>query len=206
MPANDLHICDYTMQTLGTLTLQSTGPSVSISGAGEDTSVQITAETAIGAQAGAALLTLVNDEDDSGTVTLQGGALGTVSLGVGEPEIGSFIKVMPELISISVGAPGVGASIKMTPESITFAVGEITFTMTPAGIIEEVMECSREVTAEGHNFLAAETEFNVGVAGEAKEAPTAEGEIEGGSVQNETMGSDTSDAMKNADAGIMMQV
>ncbi|MGE3805441.1 MAG: hypothetical protein AB7K24_12270, partial [Gemmataceae bacterium] len=75
---------------------------------------------------------------------------------------------------------------------------------TPEGIVEEVAEASREVTAEGHNFTAAETELNVGVEGLSAALPTQEEEVEGGVEINETLSALTTEAAKEEDAGIIM--
>ena len=79
-------------------------------------------------------------------------------------------------------------------------------TLSPEGITESVAEVTREVTPQGHNFTAAETEMNIGVQGFAQEGPTDASEVEGGVVENETLGSHTTDALKNEDAGIAMEV
>jgi hypothetical protein len=206
MPDNNLHIGDYNLQCAGVICVQGFGDEVGIDAAGLTSALRMSGATSATVQSGAAVLCLSNTAVEIGTAILTVGELGSVKIGCGVPLVGANIVLEPEAISITCGAPGVGASIKMTPESITFQVAEVMMTITPAGIVEEVAECSRELTAEGHNLTAAETEFNVGVQGETKELPTEESEVEGGTVDNETMGSHTSDAMRNDDAGIMMTV
>lgn len=206
MPDNNLHIGDYTLQCAGSIILQGYGDEVGIDAAGLESGLRMSGATSATLQSGAAVLCLSNTGVEIGTAVLTVGEVGTVQIGCGVPLVGANIILEPEAISITCGAPGAGASIKMTPESITFQVAEVTMTITPAGIVEEVAECSREHTPEGHNMVAAETEFNVGVQGETKELPTEESEVEGGTVDNETMGSHTSDAMRNEDAGVMMTV
>lgn len=206
MPSANLNIGDYSVQSLGTINIQSTGPQINVEAGGLDSALVMSGQIAATMQSGPAILSLTNEADVVGSASLQAGELGNVKLGVGLPEIGAFVTLEPELITLSVGAPGVGACIKMTPESITFSVGEVMYTMTPAGIVEDVAECSRELTAEGHNLTAAETEFNVGVQGESKELPTADAEIEGGSAINQTLGDLTTDAALNADSAITMMV
>ena len=206
MSSSNLHVGDYSLQTLGSIDLQSTGNHLAIDAGGEEGVLSLSAADAAAIQSGSAIINLTNEDEATGIVSVQAGELGTVKLGVGAPIVGSFITLEPEMITISVGAPGAGASITLTPESITLKVAEVTFSITPGGIFEDVAECTREHTPEGHNLTAAETEFNVGVQGESKELPTAECEVEAGKVHNETLGSDTTDALKNNDAGIMMQV
>lgn len=206
MPNDNLHIGDYNLQVAGNANLQTNGGNFAIGASGLDASVIITGEKTAGMQSGAAILELSNTEGEIGNAVLTVGEVGSVKLGCGVPLAGATVTLEPELVVISCGVPGVGASIKMTPESITFQVAEVTFTLTPAGIVEEVAECSREHTPQGHNLTAAETEFNVGVQGETKAVPTEESEVEGGTLDNETIGSHTSDAMRNEDAGITMTI
>jgi hypothetical protein len=204
MPNSNLHIGDYNVQATGDITLQTSGDNVAIGSGSPKGSVMLTGQLQAGIQSGAAILSLSNEEEEIGNAVLTVGEIGTVKLGCGIPFLGSFITLEPEAIQITCGAPGVGASIRMTPESITFQVAEVTFTINPAGIFEEVAECTREHTPEGHNLTAAETEVNIGVAGEVKELPTLEAEVEGGSVTNETMAESTIDSMNSLDAAIMM--
>lgn len=206
MPHDNLHIGDYNLQVAGDMNLQAQGTRLAVSAAGEGGSLMLTGASQAGMQSGAAVLALSNEDEEVSNAVLTVGEVGSVKLGCGVPEIGAQVALEPEAVIITCGVPGVGASIKMTPESITFQVGEVTFTITPAGIVEDVAECSRELTPQGHNLTAAESEFNLGVQGESKAIPTQESEVEGGTVQNETMGSHTSDAMYNADAGITMTV
>jgi hypothetical protein len=206
MPKDNLHIGDVNTLAAGSINLQSTGKGITIDAGGLEGSLQLSGATTAGMQSGAAALVLSNEEEEIGKAVLTVGEIGTVQLGCGPPELGAMITLEPEAIVISCGAPGVGAAIRMTAESITLSVAEVTFTMTPAGIIEEVAECNREHTPEGHNLMAAETEFNIGIQGESKELPTAECEVEGGLVHNETVGEQTSDAMRSQDAGITMTV
>jgi hypothetical protein len=169
-------------------------------------------------------MVLSNDEAGVGTVHVSAGLEGTLlldcgpldegptfeltpetmTLQIGPPDTGACILMTPESINISVGPEGEGAMIEITPESITLKVAEVTFTLTAEGITEDVAEVTREMTAEGHNFTAAETEFNVGVQGQTAEGPTQEEEVEAGTVENETLGSDTTDAAKNVDAAIQI--
>jgi hypothetical protein len=153
---------------------------------------------------GPALFSLANMDPLAGQVALVGGEMGTIKLQTGVPLAGALLSMSAEEVTISVGPPGVGASIKITPESITFRVAEVTYTMTPLGITEEVAEVSREMTPEGHNLTAAETELNVGLQGVDLAAPTEMNEVEGGNVQNETLGTHATDAVRNDDVGIEM--
>lgn len=206
MPHKNIHIGASNTHVTENINIQTSNGNITMGAGGPKSNVMITGAAGAGIQSGPAQLTLTNDDMTTGNAVLTVGELGSVQLGCGVPLIGAMIKLEPELISISCGAPGVGAAIKMTPESITFSVGEVSFTMSLAGIVEEVAECSRELTPQGHNMIAAETELNVGVQGQTAEHPTEEREVEAGSVENETMGSHTSDAMKNEDAGVMMTV
>lgn len=198
------YVGDYSMNVVGTLSLVSTGPRVIISASGELGSLIMNASKSAGMFCGPAVLSLVQEDPAQGQVALLAGEAGTIKLIAGPPLEGAVISMMAEEISLSVGAPGTGSSIVMTPESVTIKVAEVTFTITPEGITEDVAEVTREMTAEGHNLTAAETEFNVGVQGESKEGPTKTEEVEGGAVENETLTSNTTDAAKNDDAGIMI--
>ncbi len=206
MPSDNLNIGDHNHHVLGSINIQSTGPLITVEAGGLESALVLSGATAATMQSGPAILSLSNEADVVGSASLQAGEVGSVKLGVGLPEIGAFVTMEPEFIKLSVGAPGVGSMIEMTPESITFKVGEVSFTMTPAGIVEDVAECSRELTPEGHNFTAAETEVNVGVAGVVQEAPTAEAEIEAGAVLNAALSDETIDAAKSLEAAIMMVV
>lgn len=206
MADNTMHIGSYSCCATGSMTLESQGTGTILAASGLEGSVLITAGSSIVAQSGPALLTLENEEA-RGVATLQAGEVGSVKLGTGPEEEGPLVELEgPELLKLSVGAPGAGASITMTPESITLKVAEVSITLTPEGITDVVAEVTREVTPEGHNMSAAETDFNIGVAGITSEGPTKTEEIEGGTVENETLGSHTTDAAKNEDAGIMMEV
>ena len=128
-------------------------------------------------------------------------------------------------INLSVGIPDVGPSITITPESIIFKVGETSWTMTAAGIVttspavevncedtnvvisaegisEEVAEITREVTAEGHNMMAAEVEVNIGVAGINNEAPMANHENEATTEIISSLLNETIDAIVAIDAAL----
>lgn len=202
-----LHDGNYDLQATGQLRVGSGGQFTEVSASGEQGKLFLRAMKLTSASAGPASLILVNDDPAQGETYLQAGEAGSVCIGCGPTEIGPLIKLQgPEEIRISVGPEGVGASITMTPESITFKVAEVSFSLTPEGITELVAEATRELTPEGHNMTAAETEFNVGVEGVAWEGPTEAQEVEGGAVENETLGSHTTDALKNEDAGIAMEV
>lgn len=204
MPRYHMDICDHAHQTTGTIQMMSSGPGIELDACGPESTISLSGNVGATMQSGPAILSLTNTEGVTGQASLQAGELGVVKLGVGLPEIGSFVTLEPEMITLSVGVPGVGASIKMTPESITFAVGEITYTMTPGGIVEDVMECTRELTPEGHNFMAAETELNVGVAGQVSEAPTSEATAEVSAVIEATVLDQTAAAELTVDAAISM--
>lgn len=204
MPSNDLNIGDYALQSTGSIDIQTTGAAINVTAAGEGGALLLTAQSTALLQSGSAIFNLSAGEGPNGNATLISGVAGSVKIASGVPDAGAAILLEPEMVTISVGAPGAGASIKLTPESITFAVGEITFTMTPGGIVEDVMECSRELTPEGHNFTAAETELNVGVAGQTGEAPMSDSEVEAGAVVNATLCDQTIDAAMTMEAATMM--
>jgi len=202
-----LHNGSFDIQALGNLSFASEGEMTELSADGMNGSLHMRAKKVATVTSGAATLFLVNDDPAQGESYLQAGEAGAVRIGCGPPEVGPLIKLQgPEELELSVGPPGLGASITMTPESITFKVAEVTFTMTPEGITETVAEATREMTPEGHNMTAAETDYNIGVQGVSWEGPTEVQEVEGGSVENETLGSHTTDALKNEDAGIAMEV
>ena len=225
-PADETHMVGDSMTNVGgSYTLMAFGEGIFLSGAGDGTAVHLSADSAIGLYCSPAEVAITSsDEATVGRIGLAAGELGSIQMTAGTPEVGTIvtaepesltlsvgvvdlgacIKLTPESINLSVGAPGAGASISMTPESITLKVGELSLTLSLEGIVEDVSECTRELTPEGHNFTAAETEFNIGVPGQTSEGPTEEAEVEAGTVENETLGSDTTDAAKNADAGIIV--
>lgn len=224
-PSGGLHlsVADWGVAADGDVTLVSTGDTIYIGGQGSATSVLVDATATASVYCGPAQVVLTNTEG-GGNIAATVGTEGAIQMLAGPPvegsyvsmdaegmtlrlgviDLGALIKLTPESITLSVGPPGVGASIKLTPESITLQVAEVTLVLTPEGIAEEVAEVTRAVTPEGHNLTAAETEFNVGVQGETLEGPTKEQEIEAGTVENETLGSVTTDALKNEDAAIII--
>jgi len=132
-------------------------------------------------------------------------------------------------INLSVGIPDVGPSITITPEAIIIKVGETTWTMTAGGIVttspavevncedtnvmisaegisEEVAENSREVSAQGHNMMAAEVEVNIGVAGINNEAPMANHENEATTEIISSLLNETIDAIFAVDAALIESV
>jgi hypothetical protein len=218
-----LAVGNWTVAADGSISLAAGGPLFTVVATSDDACLVLTAGSTVTIGAGPASLVLASTEEGTvgGAVLGVGneGSIGfaagpedegsvtqftpeTTTLRVGPPDEGAQIQLTPESITLRVGPPGVGASIVLTPESITLKVAEVSWTMTAEGITEDVAEVTREMTAEGHNFTAAETEFNIGVAGQAAESPTSEAEVEAGTVENETLGSDTTDAAKNEDAGI----
>jgi hypothetical protein len=168
--------------------------------------VKLVSSSVISLTAGTTLIGLAGAGETEGQIAVAAPAEGSIKMGCGVPELGPRILMEPEMLKLEIGPPGAGAGITMTPESITFKVAEVSVTLTPEGINEMVAEVTREVTPQGHNLTAAETEFNIGVQGVAWEGPTEAQEVEGGTVENETLGSHTTDAAKNEDAGIALEV
>ena len=213
---------NWALSVAGDGTLSARGGCLYVSARGKSTDLYLDATGVVSIAAGIAQIAMTTSEEVMGKVEVASGPEGTISMLSGLPELGSHIevasewtsiqvgvpdlganvKLTPESIELTVGAPGEGSSISMTPESITFKVGEVTVTITPEGVTEEVLSTTREATPEGHNLTAAETEFNVGVEGVASEGPTKLEETEGGTVENETLGADSTDALKNEDAAV----
>lgn len=201
----------YTVNAEGDIYLASRGDSLVLEATGNlgneyRGAVNVIANSVVSLIAGTTTIGLAGEGETSGQIGLVAPAEGTIMLGCGVPDMGPRIKMEPEMLRLEIGAPGAGASITMTAESITLRVAEVSLTLTPEGINELVAEVTREVTPEGHNMTAAETEFNIGVEGVVWEGPTESQEVEGGAVENETLGSHTTDALKNEDAGIVMEV
>lgn len=194
----------HRLEAWGTVTIISHGEGTYISSQGEEGLLSLTAESTAALVAGPAGVILSNEEVGMGVVNITPGDLGTLKMFAGPLDLGSLIEMTPEYVKISVGPPELGTSITMTDESITLAVAEVTMTLTAEGITEDVAEVSREVTPEGHNFTAGETELNVGVEGLVAEVPTSEEEVDGGTVVNETLASQSTDAAKEEDAGIII--
>ena len=145
----------------------------------------------------------------------------------GPGEASAAITMSAEKLELSMGPPGTGSMITMTDESITFKVGEVVISITPEGIVstsptvevncedtnisisaeginEQVAEVTREMNVEGHNFTAAETEFNVGVEGFVGEGPVKASETEGAEAQNSTMHANIADAMDTRIGAILI--
>lgn len=222
--ANHMSVGDWQVSADGNISVLCSGNELYLGAGGSSTSVLITSNTTTSIVSGPVSFMMGLVEEGAGAAVLDVGTEGELSLYAGIPDegsivqlkpeemtlqlgvidLGAIIKLTPESIKLQVGPPGAGASIEITPESITLKVAEVSMTMTPEGITEDVAEVTREMTPEGHNFTAAETEYNIGVSGVAEEGPTKEAEYEAGTVENETLGSDTTDAAKNEDAGIMM--
>ena len=220
----NLAINDWSVSADNNVSIVASGDSIYIGGQGDSTCLLMDATDTASICCGPAQLVLTSMEGGIGNIAMTTGTEGSIQLLAGPPEEGSYvsmnaeeftlqlgvvdvgalIQMTPESIKISVGPSGSGASIEITPESITLKVAEVTLTLSPEGITEDVAEVTREMTAEGHNFTAAETELNVGVEGIVTEAPTKEEEYEAGTVENETLGSDTTDAAKNEDAAIII--
>jgi hypothetical protein len=223
--SDDVHlsISDWGVGAAGDIAITCSGTTLYIGADGESTSLLMNANNTASLFCGAAQFILADNDGLCG-VQLSAGLEGTIqatagpliegsllqmepetiTIQLGLPSLGALIKLTPESIKLSVGPPGLGASISMTPESITLKVAEVSMTMSPEGIVEDVAEVSREMTPQGHNFTAAETEVNFGVQGETIEGPTKMEEIEGGTVENDTLGAETTDAMKNEGAAIKM--
>lgn len=191
----------YKVEASRDLSIVARGDTLSIRAISETGNVLVDATETVSIMSGPGFLAIEND-GLAGKAVLCAGELGTLVNCVGPPLAGAQIRMTPETVNITCGPVGAGSSISMTPESIVFKVGEVTFTMTPAGIVEDVAEVTREMTAEGHNFTAGEAEFNLGVEGEMKEAPVKTEEIEGGAVENDTLSSHTTDAVKNETAAM----
>ncbi|MGE3809618.1 MAG: hypothetical protein AB7K24_33555 [Gemmataceae bacterium] len=204
MARQNYNVTDLIIETLGSIMMNGQGDQVLINASGTEGAASLRGAKSCGMFTGPAMVAMQSTGDAEGQVAIQAGEAGTVKIGVGPLEASTMISLAPEELTISVGPPGAGASITLTPESITLKVAEVVFTLTAEGITEDVAECTRELTPEGHNLTAGETEFNLGVQGETAEGPTKEEEIEGGNVENETLGSDTTDAAKNEDAGIII--
>lgn len=193
----------FRIDALGTVTIIARGTGALFSAPGVDSDLSLDAGSSIGITTGPATICMANDEE-TGSIAVLGGELGTITQSVGVPEEGPTIEMTPETLTMSVGVTGVGASLIMTAESITLKVGTVSLTLTAEGILETADEVTREVTAEGHNLTAAETELNVGVSGITAEVPTKEEETEGTATINETIGTHVTDATKTEDAGIIM--
>lgn len=216
-----LEIGDYEIAADGQIYLRAAG-SVLMEATQEGGTLLMDADTVASIRCGATKLILQGSETaeavltsgSTGTTRLRAGILDVGSdlqlmpeettLQVGEPELGALLQMTPESISLSVGVPGEGASLTMTPESITLKVSAFTWTLSLDGITEEVAEVTREVTPEGHNMTAAETELNVGVQGQTFEGPTEESEVEASSARNQTILEETSDATANVNSAVII--
>jgi hypothetical protein len=140
-----------------------------------------------GGETGKAVLRL-NGAEGLPAISLEGGLDGSITLHAGAPGAGPMIKLLAD------------------PPSIVFQVGEVIVTISEEGIVEEVAECTRELTPEGHNLTAGETEENINVTGHDTEAPV-EGEVkEGGEADAKVLTTDETAGPSNVDAGITMDV
>lgn len=203
--------------------LAANGDSLHLKGQGKSTSVFIdaTATTSITVGAACCVFGQIPDTPVSG-ISLQAGKVGEIRMTAGLSGVGTYVRfgpdwakiqvgpddagaqlaMMPETVVLSVGLPGVGAEIRITPASITLKVGETIHKLTPASISELVGEVTREMTPQGSNFTSAETEFNVGVQGTTTSAPIETKEIEAARTENQTIQSQTTDAIGQRTSGI----
>jgi hypothetical protein len=186
------------IQSGGDLVLTSTFGDAKLIASDSGGNVIVSGGSSVALDSGPAALWLTSSSPVSGSVILEAGTGGTVTVTTGPAFEGPALIMSPETITLRVGA----SSIVLTPDSISLIVGEATYTLTSEGIVEEMGEVTREMTFEGHNLTAGETEWNLGLEGEAKEGPVEASEVEGGSADNQTLDSNTTDAMKNEDAGI----
>jgi hypothetical protein len=193
---------EHLIQSGADLVLASTFGNVRLMAHYSEGNVIISGAGSASMDCGPAALWLKSSTPLAGTVILEAGIGGTVTITSGPPFEGPSIETTPETITLSVGA----SKIVMTPASITLMVAEATYTLTAEGIAETLGEVTRAVTFQGHNLTAGETEFNLGLQGETKEGPTMTSEAEGGSLENQTLASNTTNAMKNEDSGIEMTV
>ena len=142
----------------------------------------------------------------NGTVGIVGGSIETGSRGYftpgglelkfGDGLTGPRIVLTETSLQLAIGPPEVGASITLTEESIKLMIAEVVHTITPMGITEDVAECTRELTAEGHNFEAAETELNVGVTGITSSCPINLAEAEASNTSSTALYTEESEATK----------
>lgn len=188
--------CDHQIQCGADLVLASTFGDVRMMASSGN--VIVSGVNSASMDCGPAAVWLSSSTPATGKVVIEAGTGGTVAMTCGPSFEGPNLLMSPETITLRVGA----SSIVLTADSITLMVGEATYTLTSEGLVEEMGEVTREMTFEGHNLQAGEAEFNLGLEGEAKEGPTETSEAEGGHVQNQTLASDTTDAMKNEDPGI----
>ncbi|MEQ8790292.1 MAG: hypothetical protein RIC55_28610 [Pirellulaceae bacterium] len=204
MPGNALHVGDRQIQATANIDIASHGARTSLMAAGEEGALVMSANKIAALVCGSTALSMENDEDQAGAVSLQAGPEGQLTIALGPEEIGPRIVLEPELLTIAVGVPGVGASIKMTPESIMLQVAENTVELTPEGLTEIIAEVMRSLTAEGQTVTAGETVHTVGLTGEEMEGPTNMAEAEGDASIMAPMLEVTGDGMLTEEGAMVM--
>jgi hypothetical protein len=204
MPGNALHVGDRQIQATGSIDIASHGNRTSLMAAGEKGVLAMAANKLAAIACGSTALSMENDEDNAGSVSLQAGPEGELTIALGPVEVGPRIVLEPEMITIAVGAPGVGASIKLTPESILLQVAENTVELSPEGLTETIAEVIRSMTPEGQTVTAGETVHNVGLTGEESEGPTNMAEAEGDASIMAPMLEVTGDGMLTQEGAIVM--
>lgn len=204
MGERGITIGNFKQQITGSMKLVSHGFRTVIRAAGPEGALLMAGKKFVNLMCGSGMLTMQATDGPGTAITLQGGETGSVKLGVGALEVGAFITMEPESIKISVGAPGAGSSIMLTPESLTIKVGAVSYSMTTANVTEIVEDSTRELNADGHLMIAAETEVNIGAAGLEEEAPIRTAEIDGAATDNATEVTLAADAAHNVDAGVQM--
>ncbi|UUO06645.1 hypothetical protein M4951_25290 [Blastopirellula sp. J2-11] len=163
----------HTVCAYGGIFLESRGYGLDLVASGDAGTVTINGETNVQMVSGTGMIAVAGGEE-SNTICISAGEMGTIKQVVGAPMAGAQIAMTPEEITISVGPVGEGASIMMTPESIVFKVADIMLSITPEGITEVVDDSMRSITAAGHVLEAADGSFEVTPAAISLEAPTIE--------------------------------
>ncbi|MFI4874781.1 MAG: hypothetical protein ACIALR_05570 [Blastopirellula sp. JB062] len=173
MNQNEMLWGTQTVCAYGGVFFESRGYGLDLVASGEQGTVTINGSLNAQMVSGTGMIAVAGTEE-SNTVCISAGEVGTIKQVVGTPMVGAQIAMTPEEVTISVGPVGEGASIMMTPESITFKVADVVLAITPEGITETVDDSIRSNTPAGHVLEAADGSFEVTPAAISLEAPTIE--------------------------------
>ncbi len=178
-----------------TLAQRETGALIDLSAKGEAPGITLKSTATNGKMS-----TIAVDHLGINITSIFGGLLGSISikpaemtLSIGPADDGAAILLTPKSITFKVGK----TTMALTPLGIVTSAPAVAIKcddlvekvgdgvireVSGEGIVEIVGEVTREVTAEGHLFTAAEVVVNVGVAGLDTEGATKTSEVEGPSV------------------------
>lgn len=222
MPSSEGQIVEgqYEVRSGSKLTLVSSFGNVEIFSAADEGNVNVQGPAFVSLTSPPASIFLTNKAALEGTVLVEAGTVGNITLTTGPAVGGSYFTMQPAQVGLTVGPDVVGASIAVTPVGITLKVGVVelslsptgikmsvppaSFELTSTGIKESVPPCARELSLTGHKLTAAETELNLGLTGQKYSGPITSEKTEGVIQSKETLRTDSTDAVRSTKAAMLM--